>query len=243
MKVLLLLALCSCPVLAGTSLEIVTAELPWAILHSAYHLPIETRTDPRCPEAEIVFTLAAGRLPEGLEIGLDGIHGTPRQPGTFRFTLRAANGCAQSTRALALVVTGKPILRVDFEELVFAHQSGVPDPPARSLLVSSSWPELPYAVNSGACPWLKFAQAEGRTPPAGSALTADAVWVRVLPHDLTPGKYSCNLVISTWRAANAPVVRVRLEVLAPPVAPPVAPALTAPLAAPVTAPVTPGPVL
>ena len=204
---------------AGTSIQILTDELPWAVLHSAYHLPIATRADPHCPEAEILFTLVRGRLPEGIELGLDGIHGTPRQPGSFPFTLRAANGCAQSDRPFTLIVTGKPILRVDAHELAFAHQSGVADPPARSLLVSSSWPALPYTVSTGACAWLKFTQTEGRTPPEGSAFTADAVWVRVLAHDLAAGKYSCNLSFTAWGAANVPAVRVRLEVLAPAGAP------------------------
>ena len=220
MKALLLLAALSGPSFAGTSIEILTAELPWAMLHTAYDLPIAIRTNPICPEAEILFSVAAGRLPEGLELNLDGIHGTPHQPGSFRFTLRAANGCTQVTRELTLVVTGKPILRVDAEELIFEHHAGVADPPARSVLVSSSWPSLPYSVNGGACAWLKFAQSEGHTPPADSALMADPVWVRVLPHDLAPGKYSCSLVFSTWRGANAPVVHVRLEVVAPAVGPP-----------------------
>jgi hypothetical protein len=219
MRALLLVIVMCGSAAAGTSIEVLTATLPWAILHTAYDMPIATRTDPRCPEAEILFSLAAGKLPEGLEVGLDGIHGTPRQLGSWYFTLRAANGCTQTTRALTLVVTGKPILRVDAEELVFEHRSGVPDPPARSLLVSSTWPSLPYTVNSGACAWLKFTQTEGQTPPTESALTADPVWVHVSPRDLAPGRYTCNLTFSTWRAANSPVVRVRLEVLGSPATP------------------------
>jgi hypothetical protein len=215
MKPLLLLTLLCGAADAGPAIRILTGELPWAVLRTEYDQTISIRTDPRCPRAEIRFSVAEGKLPEGLELGLDGIHGTPHQAGTFPFTLRAANGCSQTTRALTLVITGKPILRVDAEELRFEHRAGLPDPPARSLLVSSSWPDLAYSVNSGGCAWLKFAQSEGRTPVTGSALTADAVRVQVLPHDLAPGKYSCNLVFSTWHAANAPEVRIRLEVFAP----------------------------
>ena len=219
MKPILLLAALCLPGAAAT-LEILTASLPWAVLHAAYDQPIATRTDPRCSEAEILFTLADGSLPEGVGLGLDGIHGTPQQPGTFHFTLRAANGCKHTTRALTLIVTGRPILRVDAEELAYEHRPGLPEPPSRSLLVSSSWPDLAYSVSAGTCPWLHFAQSEGHTPPANSALIADPVWIRITPRELAPGKYACNLTFSTWRAANAPVVRVRLEVFAP-AAPPI----------------------
>jgi hypothetical protein len=212
MKTLLLFGVLASIGFAATPLEFRTTELPWAAVQTVYDLTIATRAALQCEQNEIVFALVHGELPPGLEIGLDGIHGTPVQAGTYRFTLRAANGCSQTTREFTLVVTGKPILRVDAADLVFEHQAGAPDPPARSLLVSSSWPGLPYSVNSAACQWLKFAQTEGRTPPTGSALSADPVWVRVLPSELPPGKYTCNLVFSTWRAANAPVVRVSLEI-------------------------------
>jgi hypothetical protein len=199
--------------LAGTPIEIRTAELPWASVHTAYDVTIGTHADLRCGESEIVFSVVRGALPPGVEIGLDGIHGTPERAGTYPFTLRAANGCSQATREFTLTVTGKPILRVDAAEMVFEHHIGAPDPPARSVLVSSSWPEFPYSVNSASCQWLKFAQTEGRTPPAESSLSADSVSIRVLPNGLAPGRYTCNMVFSGWRAANAPVVRVRLEVV------------------------------
>ena len=213
-RTLLLAVLCRAAP-AGSSIEIRTAELPWAALHTAYDLSITTQADPRCPDAEIILSLLRGALPEGLELTRDGIHGTPRVMGTFPFTLRAGYNCAQTTRDFVLVVTGKPVLRVDANELVFEHYSGAPNPPPRSILVSSSWPSLPYSVTNAACQWLKVMQTEGHTPPAESALFADPVWVRVQTSDLAPGRYSCNLVFSTRHAANAPVVRVRLEVIAP----------------------------
>lgn len=199
------------PVLHAQPIRIRTQELPKAIVGTAYHETLETAVDGRCPDGDVGLHLGAGALPRGLAIRGDYLLGTPVETGTFQFRVRVDNTCAVAEKAYALVVTGKPILKVYPEELAFAYHTGEPNPAPQTVLVSSDWPGLPYLVQAIE-PWLNCAQRAGVTPELGSAFAADRVAVRVSPANLKPGIYYSELSVSTWLGANTPVVRVTLTV-------------------------------
>jgi hypothetical protein len=99
------------PLLHGEPVQIRTSDLPWAIVGAGYYFVIETGVDARCPDGDVVLSVTEGALPRGLEIKGAFLLGTPEEIGTFRFSVRAANDCSSTVKALELVVTGKPILR------------------------------------------------------------------------------------------------------------------------------------
>jgi len=196
-----------------TAQQIRPQQLPWAALGEAYYARIATAVDVRCPDSDIVLTLASGVLPRGLALSGETLLGTPMEIGSFPLTLRATNGCQSATRELVLTVSGKPILRVGPDELVIEYRAGDPDPAPQSILVASTWPHLPYSVTSEPADWLKFSVTEGFTPDRGAALSSDSVWVRVTPQKLPPGTYKSALSFSLWQGANTPVIPVVLKVL------------------------------
>jgi len=198
--------------LSAAPLSFRSAELPWAAIGTDYRAPIQTLGNGRCSLADVVVTVADGVLPEGLMLQGDCIAGIPKQTGIFRFRLRAANNCAAAEQDFELQVTGKPVLRVSPEELVFEYRIGDPVPPPRNVLVSSTWPELPYSV-TGAANWLRVRLRAGVTPYLGSAFASDAATIEVLPQDLKPGVYQAALVFLVREGAAPPTVPVKLTVL------------------------------
>ena len=198
---------------ASGGIRIRTQELPWAALGGTYDAEIDIIPDSRCSCADMSISLAGGALPRGIELSGHRLHGIPREMGTFPITIRAANICQTSgMKELALVVTGKPILRVGPGELVFEYRTGGPDPEPQPVLVASTWPHLPYSVTSVRTEWLDFSVTEGFTPDRGGALSSDCVWVRVSPQKLPPGVYKASLAFSVWLGANTPVVPITLRV-------------------------------
>jgi hypothetical protein len=194
--------------------QIRTRELPWATLGGAYDTQIVTATDGRCPLADVAVSVISGALPRGIELWGGRLQGTAREMGSFPLTVRAANGCqGAATRDFVLTVTGKPILRVAPEELVFEYRVGGQPPRSQALLVASSWPHLPYSVTGEASKWLNVTVSEGYTPDRGAALSSDSVWVHVSPQGLQPGTYKAAVSLTAWLGANAPVVPVTLKVL------------------------------
>ena len=148
----------------------------------------------------------------------DSVAGIPKQMGIFRFRLRAANNCAAAEQEYSLQVTGRPVLRVSPEELVFECRAGDPVPKPKNVLVSSTWPELPYSV-IGKESWLRVRLRAGVTPYLGSAFASDAATVEVVPEDLKPGVYEATLVFLSREGDTPPAVPVTLKVLAAAVAP------------------------
>jgi hypothetical protein len=207
---LMVLAMCCLP---AHSLQIRTEKLPWAIVAQPYRAEVDTGLDDRCIAADVRFTLAGGNLPRGLSLDVFGVEGTPREVGRFQFTIRAANQCMAVEKTIELFVTGKPVLDVSPGELAFEYHVGGTLPKARVVLVSSTWPDLPYAVTANGTEWVHAEPASGVTPDAGSALSGDAVTVRIHPEKLNPGTYRTTLVFSTWLGANAPEIPVTLKVV------------------------------
>jgi len=208
-----LAAVACAAVVSAAPLSISTKELPWAAIGSDYRATIQTRSDGRCALGDVVLFLADGNLPDGLILQGDAVAGIPKQIGISHFRLRAANNCAAAEQEYQLQVTGKPILRLSPEELVFEYRVGDPAPKAKNVLVTSTWPELPYSV-AGDKPWLRVRLRAGVTPYAGSAFSSDAATVEVVPQDLKPGVYETSLVFLARQGDNPPGVPVKLKVSA-----------------------------
>jgi hypothetical protein len=197
---------------AAAPLEFRTRGLPWAAVGSNYAATFEVRVDARCPRSDVSLAVVEGALPRGLELEGNGFTGVPRETGTFHLRVRAANICGAIEQDFTLLVTGKPILRVTPDEVAIEYHTDGPMPPPRTILVSSTWPELPYSV-SGDSTWLHASQREGLTPGPGSAFAGDVVSVEADPKGLPPGTYETTLTFSTYQGAVAPEIRVRLTVV------------------------------
>ena len=203
-------ALC-CP--PARPLQIRTERLPWAIIGHPYRAEIDTGLDDRCTAADVRLRLVGGSLPPGLNLGVFGLEGTPREAGRFQFTIRAANQCIAVEKTVELFVTGKPVLDVSPGELAFEYHVGGALTKARVVLVTSTWPVLPYSVSVNGTEWVHAEPASGVTPDSGSALRGDAVTVRIHPEKLNPGTYRTTLVFSAWMGANAPEIPVTLKIV------------------------------
>lgn len=214
MKLLALaLAVVGSPALHGQPVQFRTQELPWAIVGTPYSAIVEMVVDGRClTSGGLILTLAGGALPHGMLVRGESLTGTPTAVGAYRFTIRAANLCAAAEREFELTVSGRPILRAVPEELVYEYKIGGSDPQPQSVLVTGTWPNLPYSVRADKGPWVIPEQAQGITPDRGAALSADEITVRVNPDKLAAGVYRSTLVIATWQGANAPRIPVTLRV-------------------------------
>lgn len=206
----LVLAFCCLP---ARPLQIRTEELPWAIIGQPYRAEIDTGLDDRCITADVRFTLVGGNLPRGLNLGVFGVEGTPREVGRFEFTIRAANQCIAVEKTIELFVTGKPVLDVSPGDLAFEYHVGGALPEARVVLVTSTWPDLRYGVTVNGTEWVRAEPANGLTPDSGSALRGDAVTVRINPEKLNPGTYRTLVVFSAWMGANTPEIPVTLKIV------------------------------
>ncbi len=211
-KTSLLLAL-SPTLWAAAPLQFRTRELPRAVIGAAYRAVVQTQVDGRCPSSDVILEVAGGSLPRGVELSGDALTGIPKEFGIFRIRVRAANGCAAVVEDLALEVTGKPILRVTPEELVFECREGDAIPKPQAVLVSGSWADLAYAVRVTSAPWLRYHANQGATPYAGSPYAADSVTVEVLPDGLAPGVYRSVMSFSVDLGANMPRIPVTFRVL------------------------------
>lgn len=207
------LLLWTCAPISAQALLIRTDELPWAIKGMRYQAEIKTSLDGRCPQGDVGLALAGGALPHGMELFSYGFDGTPTEMGEFHFTVRAANQCGATTKALKLIVTGKPILEVSPQRLTFQYRPGGAQLEEQMVRVASTWPNLPYSMELRGAPWLWAEQAEGRTPGPDSAFEGDRVRLRVDPGKLMPGVYYGLLKFSAWGGTNAPEVQVVLTVL------------------------------
>ena len=212
-KIRFLLALCAGQ-MAAAPVELRTRELPRAVFGAAYHTLLATQVDGRCPTSDVLLEVAGGRLPRGIELAGDALTGIPKEFGVFRIRIRAENSCGTAVGDLALEVTGKPILRVTPRELVLEYREGDSLPAPEVILVSGSWADLAYEVHAANAPWLHFRAAQGATPYAGSAYSADSVTVQVTPDGLAPGVYRTVMTFTTGLGADTPQVPVTLRVLA-----------------------------
>jgi hypothetical protein len=192
--------------------QVVEQPLPVAVKGVAYRTSLDIRSDIRCPMADPALSLVSGKLPPGLRLSTDGLDGTPLETGRFRFTIRVGNGCSSRTRTIELSVTGKPILLASPDQITFSAQTTGQKTPPRAILVSSTWPDLPYRIEKQNADWLEVSLESGRTPSADSALTGDTVTLIADPSKLTPGTYQGALLISTPGGASVQSVPVALVV-------------------------------
>lgn len=190
-------------------------QLPWAAVGLDYRVTIQTRVDGRCPVSDVRLYVTAGSLPAGLELQGDWLTGVPKESGAFPFRLRGADVCAAAERDYVLIVTARPVLRLNTDEIAFEYRIGDPAPEAQSVLVAGTWPDLPYSVNATA-PWLRAQPELGATPLPDAALAADRVNVRVNTKDLAPGTYEGRLVFIARQSATVPSIPVKLRVVAAP---------------------------
>jgi hypothetical protein len=204
-------ALCA-TALSAAPLWFRTQELPWAAVGTEYRAAIETQVDGRCPQSDVSFSVIAGALPRGFTIQGDVLLGNPQELANFRFRLRGANSCAAAEQDYVLQVTGRPILRVTAEQLVFEYRIGDPVPKSQTLLVAGTWPELPYSIR-GEAPWLRIRLNAGVTPRAGSGLAGDAVTVEMNPKGLAAGLYESDLIFYTSNGGTTPIIPVKLKIL------------------------------
>ncbi|MDX1980078.1 MAG: putative Ig domain-containing protein [Bryobacteraceae bacterium] len=205
------------PMWAGSGIDIRTASLPTAVVNHPYTPPaLAVIGGGGCVPNNLSLSLAAGRLPEGIDLSPAGFFsGTPVREGVFAFTVRVANDCAAVEREFLLRVEGPALLRLDPRELVFCYRSGDPPPAPQTVQVSGTWPAQAYRIEPVDAPWLAARPLRGRTPPEGSAMRHDPVEVSVDGSGLRPGEYRGWLRVEAWEADNAPRIPVVLRVSAP----------------------------
>jgi len=128
-------------------------------------------------------------------------------------------------KQFTIVVSAAPVLTITPAHLIFvaAENDGSPE---QSLLVSATWPNLPYSISIAGGDWLTALPELGRTPgvPSNPSLNTvstvistpagDTVRVRVRCSNLNAGHYSATLTLSAWQAAPSAAVVVELTVLA-----------------------------
>lgn len=175
-------------------IEIESRELPRGIQGLEYDADIRITLDGRCPQAGTSLFLAGGALPRGLRTTAAGLAGVPAEVGVFRFWVGVRNTCASAKRKFELTITGRPILRAvpDRIEITVSPDSASVD---KTVVISSTWPDLAYTIFPRDPSWLKLRQVRGIT-----AETGDRAIVTAIPRQLAPGIHHGALIISAWRA-------------------------------------------
>jgi hypothetical protein len=205
------------PILAGPTgeVELVTEELPWAVVDRAYlPAPLEVRVTGRCPAGGVGFTVASGALPPGLKLSRLGyFSGVPTQNGLFEFNVRAVNGCSWSGRHFALLVTEPPKLKTRPEQISVDYKLGTTPPPA-TLHLTATWPQLAYVATVTYGPtgsnWLTPVPEHGMTsreaiPRRLAEVPGDDISLRFNVTGLKLGRYEAQLSISAWQAQTITV--------------------------------------
>jgi hypothetical protein len=199
---------------ARADLEILTADLPPAIVGRPYNPePLIVGGGGACPMNNPSFRILWGDLPAGVRLSAAGyFSGVPRRTGTYPLLIQAASDCARVRREFTLTVGAAPILFLTPAELTIRYRAGGPPPASGTLLVTSSWGDLAYAVDASGADWLSLRPLNGRTPVPGSALTGDPVQVAADPNKLKPGTYRAFVRASAWESLNQPLATVTLIV-------------------------------
>jgi hypothetical protein len=215
------LVLSTQPLNGGAGMEFLTAELPRAALGKGYEpAPLEVRVGGACPLGGIGYAVMGGKLPPGLQLSRLGyFSGAASRAGSYDFVIRAANGCSATMKQFTIVVSAAPLLTATPAHLIFvaAEHDGSPE---QSLVVSGTWPNLPYKITIAGGDWVTALPELGRTPGAtsssgsASSVAGDTVRVRVRCSNLSAGHYSATLTLSAWQAAPSAAVVVELTVLA-----------------------------
>jgi hypothetical protein len=219
----LLVAALLSPLLAAAAgeVELVTEELPWAVVDRAYlPAPLEVRVTGRCPAGGVGFTVASGTLPPGLKLSRLGyFSGVPTQYGLFEFNVRAVNGCSWSARHFALLVTEPPKLKMRPEQISVDCPPGA-SPPQAALHLTATWPQLAYLASvtyrSAGSNWLTAVPQHGMSsreavPRRLAEIPGDDISLRFDVTGLKPGRYEAQLSVSAWQAQTI-VVTIILNI-------------------------------
>ena len=214
----LFLALLVAPVLSAATgeVELLTEELPWAVVDRAYSpAPLEVRVTGRCPAGGVGFSVVSGVLPLGLKLSRLGyFSGVPTQTGLFEFNVRAVNGCSWAARHFSLLVTNPPKLKTTIEQLTVASTPGS-NPPEAAIHLSASWPQLAYVVSvtykDGGSNWLTAVPEHGMTsresvPRRLSEAPSDEIVLRFNATKLKSGRYVAQVSISAWQSSPVAVI-------------------------------------
>jgi hypothetical protein len=223
---MLTLVLCIQTLNGGAGMEFVTLGLPRAALSKGYEpAPLEVRVGGRCPLGGIGYAVMGGKLPPGLQLSRLGyFSGIASRAGSYDFVIRAANGCSATMKQFTIVVSAAPLLTATPAHLIFvaAEHDGSPE---QSLLVSATWPNLPYKITIAGGDWLTAQPELGRTPGSTSSsasnptsgsvssVAGDTVRISIHCSNLSAGHYSATLTLSAWQAAPSATVVVELTVL------------------------------
>ncbi len=194
------------------------AELPLAITARDYSAgPLTITGGSRCLRQVSMVQVVGGELPPGVALTPAGyFRGTPSEPGTYQFIVRAANECEAVQQEYTIEVSGAPVLAVEPASVSLAVPHGSPaleDPIV--VQVRSSWNGTSYTASVGDASWLRAIPVRGTTPGPMSPMNSDALELHVDPSRLPPGNYRVLMRVSGYRSANAPVVPVTLRVLPP----------------------------
>ncbi|MFU8850380.1 Ig domain-containing protein [Micromonospora sp. SL1-18] len=92
-------------VIADPATTITSGEPPKGTVGEAYLFPFTATGD-----SNITFSVAAGDLPDGLDLGTDGVlNGTPEAEGSFTFTVKATGTASSATAEVTVVIGAAPV--------------------------------------------------------------------------------------------------------------------------------------
>jgi hypothetical protein len=209
---ILVLAALWVPAYGAQELEFTASELPWAAIHRGYSPPpLEIRTVGKCASGGIGFSVVSGQLPPGISLSSSGyFSGAALRTGTFRFAVRATDGCSWTARQFALTVADPPVLIAapPVVKLVWRERDAAQ--PAGVLRVASTWPGIHYEVRVDG-DWLLAEPERGLMAPSdsnGANVNADTVILRIKPGEHKPGRRTAVVQLSAWQAEP---VRVLVE--------------------------------
>jgi len=195
---------------ANGEVELVTEELPWAVVdHEYLPAPLDVHVSGRCPAGGVGFSVVSGALPPGLKLSSLGyFSGVPTKTGLFEFNVRAVNGCSWSARHFTLLVTEAPKLTATPEEVAIEVGDAIV-PPSVAIRLSATWPKLSYSVSvaysESASDWLMVIPEQGSTskesvPRKLAEVPGDNISLRFNVLGLKPGRYTARILVTAWQA-------------------------------------------
>lgn len=199
----------------ASSFEIQPARLPAATLGRAYPAgPLVATGGGMCPYNAVRLSVVGGMMPDGLTLAPNGyFSGAPATPGTFRFLVRASNGCSWSDQEYTLEVEGAPLLSVYPGSIEYRITAGEGVPGPVTIKVSNGTGSGPYSVRTTGGGWLQARARMGSTPGRESAFDSDIIDVYLDTANLPPGVHQAEIQVGAWRAAQTPVVPVTISVI------------------------------
>lgn len=192
------------------------AELPPAFAGKEYSGGPLSSTGNVCGQQNVVWTVAKGQLPPGLDLSAAGfLSGIVNTPGEWNFTVRAQSGCGTIDHPYTLHVLASPLFDVRPGSIAMDAPMGRAGESQFSIRVGSNHAGLPYTMETSGQSWFRARARENMIPAAGRALTADLIEVTIDPSQLPPGKHKGWIKLSAWRAMAPVVIPIEARVLAP----------------------------